>query len=849
MSFFSSKRRVVALAAFILLVLFLLRPGAARLKSRIIFAISQSVGRPADVGEVHMRLLPRPGFDLNNLVIYDDPAFGAEPILRASEVTADLRLMSLVRGRLEISRLDLTEPSLNLVHAADGRWNLEALLERTAHTPLAPTGKTKSEPRPAFPYIEGSSGRINFKVGAEKKSYALTNADFSLWQDSENAWGVRLKAQPFRSDFNLNDTGLLQADGTWQRAAALRDTPLEFRVEWSRAQLGQFTKFFTGTDQGWRGAIQIDATLAGTPAKLLVKTDSWVDDFRRYDITSGTAMRLSAHCDAGYSSLTHEFNQIACSAPVGGGLITAGGNLGLPGRPYAITITAKDVPASGAAALAMRIKKNLPDDLLAEGMIHGHFLLKKDGDSSPAFEGRGEISGFRLSSAADKAEISAASIPLLLTSGATNAPASAQKRSGGIAFPKEARLEFGPITIEGGTAGGSSVRGWVNRRGCGLSMIGGTDIAKVLRMARMAGVPALPSTPEGSAQVDLQIEATWTNQSGTGFSGPAVLGTAKLHNVLIASHGTGPVEILSADMQLLPDAVKISKLNAKAAAAEWTGSLEMSRGCVTVHPCSVRVALNTGQVSLSDMKEFANPSPKRRPWYRVLEGSSAAGPSPFANLRATGHVTAARFRVRGATASHVTADVELNAGKLQVSDLTADLFGGQHRGSWQVDFSTKPAICAGSGTLAGVSMTGLADVMKDNWIEGTAHATYELTGPCQADFLQSAEGTLQIDMKNGVFRHVVIPDDGEPLRATRLTGEAEFHAGKIEIKDVKVDSPQGKYQINGSASFTRQLDLRLGRISAGGSALSYNIHGPLSDPRISPATAVEQARLKPAAAK
>src|SRR5712672_2200315 len=107
--------------------------------SRIIFSISSAVGRPVDVGSVHLRLLPRPGFDLDNLVVYDDPAFGAEPMLRAGEVTADLRLTSLVRGRLEIARPDLTEPSLNLVRGANGRWNLGVLLQRAAQTPLAPT--------------------------------------------------------------------------------------------------------------------------------------------------------------------------------------------------------------------------------------------------------------------------------------------------------------------------------------------------------------------------------------------------------------------------------------------------------------------------------------------------------------------------------------------------------------------------------------------------------------------------------------------------------------------------------------------------------------------------------------
>jgi uncharacterized protein involved in outer membrane biogenesis len=230
--------------------------------------------------------LPQPGFDLKNLVIHEDPAFGAEPMLRAPEVTALVRLTSLVRGRLDISRLELTEPSLNLVRREDGRWNWEALLERTARTPLAPTAKSKRESRPGFPYIQASSGRINFKAGAEKKPYALLNADFSLWQESENEWGVRLKAEPLRTDMNLTDTGLLRMNGTWQRAGSLRETPLQFSVEWERAQLGQLSKLVSGNDKGWRGDLRVDATLSGTPAAMQVAADASVQDFHRYDIPS-----------------------------------------------------------------------------------------------------------------------------------------------------------------------------------------------------------------------------------------------------------------------------------------------------------------------------------------------------------------------------------------------------------------------------------------------------------------------------------------------------------------------------------------------------------------------------------
>ena len=133
----SSKRRIAAAVVAILLVLFLVRPGVSHLKLRIENSISRALARPVAIGSVQLRFLPRPGFDLENVVVYEDPAFGAEPMLRASEVTAAVRLTSLLRGRLDISRLELTEPSLNLVRREDGRWNLEALLERAEHPACA----------------------------------------------------------------------------------------------------------------------------------------------------------------------------------------------------------------------------------------------------------------------------------------------------------------------------------------------------------------------------------------------------------------------------------------------------------------------------------------------------------------------------------------------------------------------------------------------------------------------------------------------------------------------------------------------------------------------------------------
>jgi len=849
----SSKRRWLV-AAVIVLLLFLLRPGASPLKSRIIVSISSGVGRPVDIGSVRVRLLPRPGFDLENLVVYEDPAFGAEPMLRASEVTAVLRLTALARGRLEIARLDLTEPSLNLVHSENGRWNLEALLERSAHTPLAPTAKAKSEPRPGFPYIEATSARINFKNGPEKRPFALTSADFSLWQDSENTWGVRLEAQPVRADLNLNDTGVLRANGKWQRAALLRDTPVEFSLEWSRGQLGQLTKLFTGSDQGWRGDVQVDAMLAGTPAKLDITSNASIQDFRRYDIPSGQPLRLAAHCEGQYGSPDHVFREVACSAPVGSGLIALKGDLGLPGsHDYGLALSAENVPASAMLALAQRAKKNLPADLTAQGTLSGSLSFHESIGSKLRFEGKAEISQFRLASAG-RTELGPETMPFIFTSrndsaGRVVRPAS-RKNAADLWMPEGPHLEFGPFSLSAAREGSPTARGWANRDGYGVVVTGNADLVTALRMARIFGLPALQTAASGEAEVDLKIAgnwAEWGKSAASGFPGPQVTGRAKLRNVRFGVRGTGgPVEIVSADVQLSSDHVVVTKLNAQAAGTSWTGSVEVPRGCGTPGACELRFNLNADQIALGALSEWISPRPKARPWYRVLQPIPRAGPSFLGNLRATGKMTADRFRIYRLTATHVAANVSLGGGKLQIEDLKADLLRGKYRAFWEADFAAAPAAFHGRGGVTEIALARLADTINDPGIEGTLSGTYEMTatGSSAAEFWHSAEGTLRFEVRDGTLPHIALAKDEEPLKLSRLSGQARFHGGAFEMKDVRLDSASEKFHVSGTASLTRELNLKLARAGSGATS-GYGITGTLAVPHVAPLPGTEQARLKP----
>jgi hypothetical protein len=859
-----SKRRVLTAAVMILLGLFLVRPGVSRLKARIANSISQAVARPVEIGAVHLRFLPQPGFDLENLVIYEDPAFGAEPMLRAPEVTAVVRLTSLMRARLDVSRLELTEPSLNLVRRADGRWNWEALLERTERTPLAPTAKSKSEARPGFPYIEASSGRINFKAGQEKKPYALLNADFALWQESENTWGARLKAEPLRTDMSLSDTGLLRMNGTWRRAGSLRETPLQFSVEWNGAQLGQLTKLVSGNDKGWRGEVRLESTLSGIPAAMQVAVDASIDDFHRYDISSSEGLRLMAHCNGRYSSVEAMIHEVFCNAPVGSGMITLHGDAGLPGvRRVDLALNLESVPVSAVAQLARRAKKNLPADLASAGNVQGNFTVKEEGASprGPEFQGRGEITNLRLQSATTKVEFAPASVPFVLSSkrAGPRAPSNGKSvrslEAEVLPAPDELHVEFGPLPVALGRPVPAQGRGWVARSGYGLVIRGDGEVSHTLRLASLLGLPAVKASVEGEAAMRLQIAGSWAGNisgSSSGFSLPQVNGTVQLHNVHATLRGVnGPIEISSAELQLLSDEVRVEKLRAQAGGTDWTGSVELPRGCGIPGACLVRFDLNTEEVGLSELSKWLGSQPNQRRWYQMLTPEEPTSPKFLENLRASGKVSAGRLWIRNVVAERVSAALDLERGKLKITELRGDVLGGKHRGNWQVDFTAGPATYTGSGTLTEISLGQIADAMRDRWISGTGGGSYQITasGSDSAAFWESAEGQLQFDLREGVLSHISLASDEGPLRVGRWEGRVRLHGGEIEIENDKLVSSAGTYEISGSASLGRVLDFKLSRSTdvkpeRVGSQV-YSIRGTLAEPRVVLTSPETQARLKP----
>ena len=835
------SRRVVIAVFLVFLVLFLVRPGAGRFRGKVSQSISQALGRRVEISSVHLRFLPRPGFEFENLVIHDDVAFGAEPLLRSPDVTAWLRVLPLVRGRIEIASLSLDEASVNLTRDPQGKWNLEDLLERTARTSTAPTAAEKMESRPAFPYIEATKARINFKIGAEKTHFAFTDARFSLWQESENAWGMRLKAQPIRTDASLTDTGVLNLSGMWQRSPALPETPVQFSFEWKQAQIGQATKLIYGNDKGWRGNLVLSGALIGTPGKLKLSADASIDDFRRNDVLGGGTLQLVAHCVAEYSSIQKMLSNVDCNAPAGDGSLELKGSAsGLPFGSYDFVLVSTKVPAQAVLSLLRHSRPGIPDDFDASGSLNANLQLSRgDYAQQQHLRGDGKAQELRFISPTLGSEIAVGMVPFSFAPAADDAEPPRSRVATRDTSLHDTHLEIGPVNVVLGRPTPLRARASVSLFGYRAAVRGDAGLKQLLQAARSLGVPTPAVAADGTSSVDLTITDSWTDTTP-----PKILGTAQLHSVRAQVRGlNAPLDITSANLVLKDDAVRVQNLNASAAHTTWRGSLEVARPCLAPGACKVQFNLRTAELNAADLNDLLNPAAKKQSWYKFLSRSDNQPPY-LLHASAIGKIALDKLMVGKSPCTQLTAELELHDGKLTIANLKGQTLEGKATGEWQADFSSRPPVYSGSGSFDGVSMAGVAGLMHNAWIDGNGTARYEFkaSGWGVQDLLDSVDLTGDFVVRDGSFPHITLTSNSNVLHTSHFSGRILLREGEFSFPDAKLESPSGVYKVSGTVSLTGDLNLKMTGESAPGFALS----GTLLKTRVSaiPITAA-QVSLKP----
>jgi hypothetical protein len=264
----------LSLALALLLVAGIAAPylSGNRFTPRIQAALESALGRKVELGAIHFSLFAGPGFEIDNVIIHENPAIGIEPIAYVGSLEAVPRLASLFGGHLEIASVRLDDASINVAKTGGpsepGRWNFEPLLSRSVIR--------------AIPELHVRSGRINFKFGDTKSVFYLMNTDLDIAPPprGSSAWKVEFTGEPARTDKPAHGFGQFIARGRWTQTGAGR---LDLDVRLEKGAIGEIVALLHGFDAGVHGTVAARMHLAGPLDDIRVSGNLDIEGVHRWD--------------------------------------------------------------------------------------------------------------------------------------------------------------------------------------------------------------------------------------------------------------------------------------------------------------------------------------------------------------------------------------------------------------------------------------------------------------------------------------------------------------------------------------------------------------------------------------
>lgn len=824
-----------ALAALAILVLLLVVPpfiSVSRYRNQITELISQSLGRPVRLSSVQAHILPWPGFEISNLSVAEDPAYGAEPVLHANKVTASIRLLALFRGRVEIGKISVDEASLNLVRAGPGHWNLDSIFRTAA----AQTGSTPGTRRVApLPYLEATDSRINFKNGAEKLPFSLVDADLSLWQENPGEWRIRLRGQPARTDVSLHleETGVVRMEASIRRADALRLMPLHLDLDWQEAQLGQLARLVTGSDPGWRGDLTGELHLDGTADAAQIALRLRASGVHRAEFTPVAPLDFDARCGLLYHYAQRSMENLACDSPLGDGHVHITGEK--PGADSAprFSVELDRIPVTAGLDALRTLRSDLAPDLEARGSVSGKIVYDDrtlEGATTPQPRPKGKLHQNHKANA-DTANAgpltgSLTIDGLILSGDNLSRPIQAPKftlepvaiepaspapgaQSSQPATENPAQALAGSVPIPAGGTVPLVLNLHFSLSGYQIGARGQASFARARELARATGIPgteALDSFAGEPVVVDLAAQGPWmpadeiklgsalaanpatasptaaspenlSSDSAESGNGDTLTGTVTVHNAnWQADYLAGHVVIDSATLHIANRDLRWDPVEFTYGPLKGTASLTIPAACAPEQtpqqPCHAQFEMQFADLDASAFESaLLGARVKGTLLSDLIERIHPSSAPPWPQMDGT--ISAGALILGPITLQNVEASVEIVPTGAEIKSVDAALFGGKLHVAGAL---TKPANDEAKpdyvldGDFQAVNVADVGRLLGVRWTGGamSGSGNIELSGYTGADLAASAKGALHFECRQGSVSNAKVQPAGAANKAEPL---------------------------------------------------------------------------------
>jgi AsmA family/AsmA-like C-terminal region len=807
-------RRVLAIL-FLLLVAGWALPqffSAERYRRRVESGLERALGRSVTFGAISFHLLPRPGFTVENAVIGEDPAFGAEPFARVDRLDCDLQWRSLLRGRLEISRLSLERPSFNLVRNSSGNWNIESLLGASD----AGGGAARAA-SPGHLHVEAEEARIDFKLVQDKKPFAITEVsgrlDFERGQRITYHWA----GSPIRTDFSLPTPGEFHLDGQWTPGAGPEGT-FDATLRTQGSMLYDWIPVLSGRNPGIYGVVDASVHLTGSLRALAVEGQVGLSQLHRWDQPPPSGgLNTEIHFRAGYNR-------------AGGRLMLESLDGSFADSHLHITGSVDSLFSSPELDLVVAVERSRLEDFHA---MAARFMPR--------------LGDWKVSGRADA---------LMTIQGPWQ-----ERRYGGFVDIRNVRL-----TTPAGTYPVSEITLRINPEGARLAPVH-VSLAPHVELLAQGTVRRLRHSRQQAAapqfQYELELSATAVplhdllrfargvgvksaeglDARGTAsatlrltglawpLARPAITGHADLDAARLLIPGlTEPLNLPKAHLQVRNGIIRANPLVAVIGTSVFKGSLEHQGGQAAPWKFDLRASSLSIQQGALWFDVLGNRAPlpllERLPGLRSLVERRTRASSLFSALNAQGTFSSPLVTYRALELRDFQAHVRVSGRVVRLSRATFRAGGGRGKGTMTVDLTRSPAQLMADAALDDAHLQPLAPFLPEavQKLRGTYSMMghFESLGLSRQEVSSNLQGQATVRLKNvslGTF---------DPLRSLArasgegmfepVHGEASFRSAAVTLQvnnrhvtitSSPVDFSGARIKLTGTYSFAGAVNLNV----------------------------------------
>ena len=809
------RKRRLWIAALSLLLFFAVLPqifslnvfrGAARR------ALERELGRAVEFEAFTVSFLPRPGLVGQRFVLHESEKFGAEPFLFARELRCYFPLRVLWRWRLECSQLSLFEPSLNLVRNDAGEWNLGAFFQGA--------GNPGGEARGSHPLVTAIGGRVNFKSGANKFRYSLSDVRFRLAPQTEGHWSMELEASPMRTDRRLGEIGRVRLNGELTQAGEGREAHFQLEGALEKGSLAPIWEFVQGEDAVVRARIAGQFQLEGTPESWSGSGNLSVDELRRWDLLPDENIpRWETEFTVRYSDADREleFEEVVLRAPKSEIHAVVRLRDPLGERDWNLEATSAAFDLGEWHHQLSKLTTIIPPGTRLTGLAQF------------SFRGGGDLKNW-------EGEFSAPQ-PVSLLSADSGDEVKIENFHLGLAI---GRLELQPLSLSFATQQNLTLNGSVrlDRENYPYRMTWkseGVPVEAVESAAAALGwVSPSPGLVQGQAAVELEWTGNLTGSAATRWSGNVELRGARLSpsefaEPLFISHAKfswrrGRLRIDPLDILLGGNRVSV-RLEKRLEDVRWNAQVSAER---------LKLSDLTGLFISQERNLLGRLVEEERPRQIPWDKFWVAGQIKVDELEA------GTFRL-----NRVNARAEFRMARLEISRLRFRAHKGEFDGSFRGDFLESPPKYRLVGNVRKFQLGDLLalGVEGEPVLSGLlgAEVLFETSGVTASQIWENLSGAAVGGLQDGTYASFdlmaalqtaagvsSISGDGSPQRSSTsfqsLAGAFRLSNRRLEADDARLIFGGAAWSVNGRAGFDGALD--------------FEITGqPLSIEETSPATA------------